>query len=176
MQKILYFKVWVTDRQTTFRLTDKVTLFIYGVYRRTWNVPPPSPMFCRVTRWSRTGCAWLTTFCSTTGSTGRWKCTDLTKPHRSVDPERIYGVLLVNQLFGIWNMIIYLFYWLYYAWYLKYKLMPFTRTGFGSKIGLYRISGRISGLFWYPVSGRISGFNCRISGWPDNRISGRISG
>ena len=30
--------------------------------------------------------------------------------------------------------------------------------------------------FLYPVSGRISGFICRISGWPDNRISGRISG
>ena len=34
-------------------------------------------------------------------------------------------------------------------------------------------TGRISGLFLYPVSGRISGFVCRISGRADSRISGQ---
>ena len=41
------------------------------------------------------------------------------------------------------------------------------RAGYAiTRLGLYRISG----LLLYPVTGRISGFNCRISGWPYNRI------
>ena len=37
-------------------------------------------------------------------------------------------------------------------------------------LGLHRPDIR---PFLYPVSGRISGFVCRISGWPDSRISGQ---